>query len=138
VSFPTVTFFLAISAGSFCCKVGVPVVVRVPVYIDFHAVLDVLLLLASPVLSFLLLLGSSCFSEYILFWHPCVLFWKYLHILTSVLLFCRRHRNQEQFYGSCLCYYSGYTIGSENDIYIHKQTLLSKKKTASQVTIANK
>ncbi len=146
---------LHMPAWSFCCKAGVPVIAGVPAGVSavtvllaictgifcfssstccrwspysvgFHAVLDVLLLQASQVLSFLLLLGSSCFSDSpMLFWHPCVLFWKYLNFLTSVLLFlCRSHRNQEQFYGSCLCYYSGYYIGSENDIYIFRRSMV--------------
>jgi hypothetical protein len=98
VSFPTVTVLLAICfSSSTCCRWS-------PYSVGFHAVLDVLLLQASKLLPLLLLLGSSCFSESTLFWHPCVLFWKYLNFLTSVLLFlCRSHRNQEQFYGSCLC-----------------------------------
>ncbi len=127
VAFSAITFIPSISAWSFCCKTGVPAGVChcLPRYIcrEFllliwspfcrvlHALLDVLLLLASQLLPFLLLLGSSWFSESMLFWHPpCVLFWKYLNFLTSVLLFCRSHRNQEQFYGSCLCYYTVATI----------------------------
>jgi hypothetical protein len=173
--------YLAISAGSFCCKPGVPVVTGVPArgrlcchcqpctslhgvsvvkleslllpeslqvsllslsYLQslqgFSAVVRIPVVAGVPVmLAFMLFLTSCCcwhlncchscrywgpsFCEFLLSWHPSVLFWDYLTLLTSVLLFCLSHRHPEhQFYSS---YYS-----SDNDTCI-----ITISKTASQV-----